>query len=544
MRACRREVESVVKIGMPISAFVDNPSMSNPVASGRVTAQLGTNVFAVTMSNVVSSSPVIEVGSRVVVQGEDGTSAGGLVAKVHGNGSFAVLRDDDVFMNSVTREQLSVVEGTSKFSISEPYAQVVKWVRDAGVARKADYVSAASILFRRGWRADKLYLLESEDVHCLHHLNKSVRMGILEAADAERDKARYERESKKEQMKEREWRYFVFKYSTVVGAMTATFGALSVFTWNWKNWRKAQRPAQVESAVATWLRRISLPQQRISREADEDRLTAVLNSLDTAHPRVVVVAGNVGTGKTMLTKAAAASNNLPTVFVELRGTDMKDPIRAVAKALGAWNFDVCGDLFTFVEDAAAEVIRRRRTVPLIVLKLHDDDTGHVYNDAVTIACDRRVAHVLIEVSSEVAKRELLRVPRTELFHLSEFTADEAIEYVGNRVDPIALAEFIEVIGTNSSDLDELIAATSHRNIDAFDFIKHKLQRTVNDVKSRPAQVRAALAEAAANGYEAGLSTPVNGVDEAVQSDLLYYQPAVNSWLFRNRALYEASRSVL
>jgi hypothetical protein len=529
---------------MPVSAFVDNPSMSNPVASGRVTARIADNVFAVTMTNVAVSSPVIEVGSRVVVQGDDGSSAGGLVAKVHGNGTFAVLRDDDAFLNSVTRSQLSVVEGTTKFANSEPHAQVVKWIRDAGVARKADAHSAASILFRRGWRANKLYLLESEDVHCLHHLNKSVRMGILEAADAERDRARYERESKKEQMKEKEWRYFIFKYSTVVGAVTATFGALSVFTWNWKNWRKAQRPAQVETACNVWTRKITLPAQKVCRLRDEKRLGDLIQSLDTAHPRVVILAGNVGTGKTMLTKTAAMAHGLPAVFVELRGADMKDPVRAIAKALGAWNFDVCGDLFTFIEDVATEVIRTTGTVPLVVLKLHDDDTGHVYNDAVTVACDRRVAHVLIEVSSEVAKRNLMRLPRTELFHINEFTPDEAREYVGHRVDPVALEEFVDVIGTNSSDLDEFIAAVTHRHVDAFDFIAMKLQRTIADVRGRSAEVQAALREAAESPYEVGLVTPTSGVDEAVHGELLYYQPAVDSWRFRTRALFEAARAVL
>jgi len=534
----------VVRVGMPVSAFVDNPSMSNPIASGRVTAKIADNVFAVTMTDVAASSPVIEVGSRVVVQNSDATSAGGLVAKVHGNGTFAVLRDDDVFLHSVTRERLSVVEGTTKFVNSEPHAQIVKWIRDAGVARKADAHSAASILFRRGWRADKLYLLESEDVHCLHHLNKSVRMGILEAADAERDKARYERESKKEAMKEMEWRYFIFKYSTVVGAMGATLGALSVFTWNLKNWRKAQRPAQVQTAVSTWLRPVTLPQQRISRHTDEQRLCTTFRSLDTSHPRIVILAGNVGTGKTMLTKTAAFANKMPTVFVELRGSDMKDPIRAIAKALGAWNFDVCGDLFTFVEDVADEIIRRRRVVPLIVLKLHDDDTGHVYNDAVTLACDRRVAHMVIEVSSEVAKRSLMRLPRTELFHISEFSAEEAREYVGKRVDPIALEEFMEVIGTNSSDLDEFIAATTHRNVDPFDFIASKLQRTIADVRSLPTEVQSALRDAASSAYEVGLQTPTTGVDEAVHGELLFYQPSVDSWLFRRRSLYEACRAAL
>lgn len=522
-------------IGMPAAAFVDNPSMENPIATGKITAKLSATTFAVTMENVSAVSPVIEVGSRVVVSAEN-SSAGGLVAKVHPNGTFSILRDDDAFLQNVSRTQLSVVEPSTAIA-STDYAGVVNWIRDAGVARKADAQSAATILFRRGWRQPKLYLLESADVHCLHHLNKSVRMGILESADAERDKARYERDLRKEQLKEEDWRYFVFKYSSVVGALTASFGAISVFTWNWKNWKKAQRPAQVASAAATWCE----PQRyQTVRKRDEARMGRILGDLDIRHPRLLIIASVENAGKALL-QATCTTLRIPLVTVELRGNERADPIRSLVKALGASNLDVCGDLFTFVEEVAGIVATRTGKVPVVLLKFNEGTPGHVYDDAVTLACERRVCHVLIDASHEEARRALLRLPRTEIFQVNDLSSDEAKSYVGKRVDPLILEEALESVGTNTGDLDELVAACRLGPWSCESFVANKLQHCLVQVKSQPPEVLEALKAVSAVPYEIGLSSAVAGLEDAIQKELLYYHADKDAWVFRSKAMHEAAQ---
>ncbi|PWU95531.1 tuzin [Trypanosoma cruzi] len=82
---------------------------------------------------------------------------------------------------------ITLSEGRSKFISNEKFQEVLEWVKSAGVDRRSDQESTSCILFHRGWRADKLYLLDGADVHCLSHLNKSVRMSVLEKSEWERD---------------------------------------------------------------------------------------------------------------------------------------------------------------------------------------------------------------------------------------------------------------------------------------------------------------------------------------------------------------------
>eukprot|EP00758_Cryptobia_borreli_P010210 Tbor_TRINITY_DN5551_c0_g1::TRINITY_DN5551_c0_g1_i1::g.12735::m.12735 len=128
---------------------------------------------------------------------------------------------------------------------------MLSWVRNAGVDRRSDHESAAIILYHRGWREEKMYLLESSDVSCLLHLNKAVRLSLIEKAEWEREHHRHKRELSKERLKEQEWRYVLTKYSGVFSSIIAILGVLSVFTWNFKNYQKQQRSYQLSSAVET-----------------------------------------------------------------------------------------------------------------------------------------------------------------------------------------------------------------------------------------------------------------------------------------------------
>jgi hypothetical protein len=568
---------SVVHVGMAVSAFVDNPALGDPLATGRVTSKIAANVYAVAFEPT-AASPVIEVGCRVVLErasseqessdAANTTLASGLIAKVHGNGMFAVLLDDDTFDNAVKRSQITTSEGRPKFMQSERYALVAKWVREAGVTRKTDCQSAASILFRRGWRRDTLYLLEPADVHCLSHLNKSVRMGVLEAADADRDHQRHVRESNKEALKDREWRYFLPKYSGIVGAMTAVMGAISVFTWNLKNWRKAQRPAQLLNAVDKAVKQFEWAKRNLAASAntrvvrgEEERMVALLMSLSAAHPRVVVLSGNPGCGKSTLCVAAAARCGMPVSVVEIRGKDADDPIRAIAKTFGVNNFDICGDLFDFVSDACNEVAAScGGNVPLIVMKMHGDQLGQAYDDAVTLACARHVAHVVIEVQSETMKAALVDLPHVENFHISEFTPPEAVAYMGHRVDPHDFDDFVRTIGTNSNDIDEFVSA-SFKGIDASDFIAEKLSRGIDHLRisaMNDAAMKRSLRCAAESPYDTGIDRKTVGwvagppgadshlvdlaaIERAVGKRVLVHRADTDAWVFRSKWLHESSR---
>ncbi|EAN84346.1 tuzin, partial [Trypanosoma cruzi] len=372
-----------------------------------------------------------------------GAIIGGLVAKVNGNGALAVLLDNDRFDPAVPREMITLSEGRSKFISNEKFQEVLEWVKSAGVDRRSDQESTSCILFHRGWRADKLYLLDGADVHCLSHLNKSVRMSVLEKSEWERDQHRQKREQIKERMKEKEMRYVLTKYSGVFSACVAVLGVVSVFGWNFKNYKKQQRSYQLAIAASA----LSQPHSKrpikdyVHREDEEQRLRQTLRQQDLFHPRILVFAGFYGCGKSILFRSAIRKEKMAAVFVDIRPNE--DPLRSIVKSLNVQNIDACGDLLNFIGEASDRARKAMHGVtPLFVLKIRDGSSLlRIYNEVVALACDRRLCHVIIEVPIESLTIAMTALPRLDFHLVPNFSVSEAFRYTHHLIDPLELTHF-------------------------------------------------------------------------------------------------------
>jgi hypothetical protein len=595
--------------GLSVAAFVGNSKSAAtdlPVAIGRITAQISSEVYAVSF-NELSLSPVVEVGCRVyIVQGqiaatnsddhrgggggdagatntsgnnaagvlpsiasappvaaapqkgssqafaeyEVPTTIAGLVAKVNGNGTYGVLLDDDKFEPTVPRDHILLSEGRSKLLTNEKYENVLAWVKSAGVDKRSDQESTACILFSRGWRAEKLYLLDQQDVHCLSHLNKSVRMTLLEKADWEREHQRQRRDMSKERLKEKDFRYVLTKYSSVFSACVAVFTAISVFTWNFKNWRKGLRSTQMEIAVEQMAQDIRKPKtdrNEVSRSSELERLRQMMRRLDVQHPRVVVVTGSNGAGKSHLCRVAAYKEKLAAVFVDIRGNE--DPLKAVVKSLGVQNVDVCGDLHDFISEACDMAKKKMNgATPLIVMKLREGNLQRVYNEAIALACDRRLCHVLIECPIECVTISVSSLPRLDFYTVPTFTAAEAFQYTQHLIDPLELLYFVDIVGTNSNDLDELIAAVVQRDLGGAEYTNRKLikaMRQLQGIWTKDARLRAAVTKLSEHEYDVGLREVHDlTLKHDALKDIVFYNSVTDSWMFQNKLYHSAARSWL
>lgn len=573
----------LVRPGLRISVFADGDAIGDPIATGRLTKEVADNIYMATFDCMATTAPVVEVGNRVVVKLRDREPIGALVAKVHGNGNYAVLLDNDAFESTVPREAIIHSEGRPKFLSSDRYKDLVEWVREAGVDRRADVESTACILFHRGWRKEKLYLLEAVDVHCLSHLNKSVRMGLLEKAEWELEQFRHIREVNRELMRETQWRYFLTKYSGVFSAIIAVCGVISIFTWNFKNYQKQTRDFQLSTAVHKLSRKVTRKMQSrsasahlIERPEQVERLLRLVKGMDTDHPRVVLLTGQRGCGKSQLCRAAVAAANRCALFVDVREVD--DPIRSVVKSLGVGNIDVCGDMLDFISDACLKARERLGFAPIIIFKLSEESNvvkRGVYAAALAIACDRRVAHVIIEAEPSSLSCGVTHLPRIDTYYIPEFTRPEAIEYVGRRVDPMALENFMETVGTNPNDLDEFVAAIHQRGMDGAAFASNKLVAAMQTIKTKcldsngppkltnaPTSRKAptptvggswkssvrftALRDLAAEDYEVGakaLSECIDAERDELLQHILTFNYETERWVFASRLWYTAVKSL-
>jgi hypothetical protein len=579
-----------------------------PIAVGKIKSQISSNIYAVTFSEI-SLSPVIEVGSRVFIQlnttppntpgggASEKTKAGptafgphlpgeepvtstiicGLVAKVNGNGTFGILLDDERFEPAVVRSRIVISEGRSKIHSNALYEAIVEWVRSAGVEKRSDQESTSCILFHRGWRADKLYLLENQDVHCLSHLNKSVRMSLLEKADWEREHHRQRRDISKERLKEKDWRYVLTKYSGVFSATVACFAACSVFMWNFKNYKKSLRGYQLDLAVETLKEcvagKVPIDHSVVRRDIEEARFRGMMRRMDLQHPRVVVYTGQNGCGKSLLCRQAATLEGFTTLFVEVRGTE--DPMRAIVKALGVQNVEVCGDLMDFMQEVVLQ-FKRSQTVslgmssplhvtPLIVLKLRDGNLQRIYNEAVALACDRRLCHLFLEVPIEKVTIANTSLPRLDYYFVPNFTAAEAVRYTQHLIDPLHLEYFINVVGTNSNDLDELIAATQTVRNSATGTPPHsppreaecrgtevavqytnkkliKAMRQLEHACGKDLKLMQAVMTLARHNFGVGQRAVFESTlkSEALK-DIVYYNAVEDGWMFSSKVFFTAAR---
>ena len=567
--------------GLNVAVYLvntDSAVADEPVAMGTVTNKIAIDVYSVTLSQV-AISPVIEIGSRVFIKKEAAPAAagnapdaaspatsptaassapaaapvtvGGLVAKVNGNGTFAVLLDDDKFVPSVPRSSIVLSEGRSRLINNETYRNLLRWVCDAGVDKRSDQESTACILFHRGWRQDKLYLLEGHDVHCLSHLNKSVRMTLLEKAEWEREVHRQKRDWSKERLKEKDFRYVLTKYSGVVSVFIAACGASSVFIWNWKNWSKQQRFFQVNCAVTTLLtsskKEVKLVDRNVVRREAETVISQVIRRLDNAHPRVVVLTGPGGSGKSIACRVAAVSEQIPAVFVDIRGNE--DPLRAIVKSLGVQNVDVCGDLLDFIAEVCGTVASPDKEgkpgrTPLLVFKLRDAPLDKVYNEAITLACDRRLCHVMIEVPLRSLTVASSNLPRLDFVKIPDFTVPEAILYTQHLIDPVELTYCVETIGTNPNDLDEILAAVTQRAMQScIDYANAKVLKAMRQLRMTVDQkTRVALHHLAQGDFDLGdNAVPHNqGLKAEALRDVVYYDTLSDRWKFSSKVFHTAA----
>ena len=470
------------------------------------------------------------------------------------------------------RSYIVISEGRSRFIHNDSYARVLHWIRNAGVDRRSDQESTATILYHRGWREDKLYLLESDDVHCLSHLNKSVRMCLLERAEWERDHHRQRRELSKERLKEREWRYVVTKYSGVVSAFVAVLGVCSIFTWNFKNWHKQQRSYQLKQATETLRRRCTRPANYRVARGVEQQLRRAFRNLDLSHPRLMVCIGPLGAGKSSVIRAAAASEELSVVAVDVRGTD--DPLRSLVKALGVVNIEACGDLMDFVAEACRVELEASGHAPLIVFKLRDERTGglsKVYYEGVALACDRACCHVIVEVNEESMKVSDASLPRCNFFHIPPFDLSEVHCYTDRNIDPFDLSVFADICGTNSTDLDDLVATVVvAKKEEAHTYTRRKMEKAMRHLQllwAKDPIVKGVLTSIGQRPYEDGLrmrraeiapayAAMLNEIKYATTSssssatgsgtvisevkDLIYYNPLKDGWMFKSKVYHSAA----
>lgn len=536
-------------------AYFENPLIGLGVhhfAMGRFTKKVSHDEFLVEMSEV-QLSPIAEVNSRVFLkvgktENFSGRIISGIVGKINSNGTLGVLLDNNAFEAQVSQDDVYLVEGRSKFTLGKDYADMLEWVRDAGVRRHADRERICSLLYQRGWRVNQLYMLEAGDVHCIAYVKKSVRMSVLEKAEWQRMHHNEMRTLLREKVKERELRYFIQKYSGFVSANWAGLGVLSVFLWQFKNYRKSQRAFQLKHAIRTLVdskeaQGSTEHSQFVERPEEEKWVRQIIQCMDITRPRIAVLTGLRGCGKSTLFRSAIKKEGKPVLFVEVR--DTQDTLGCILRSLKVPNVEACADPLDFITDTFRAVGKKLGVPPTLVLILREgSELSRVYNESVVLACDRNLCHLVFEVALEELTHSNTTLPRTDFYRVPNFNKVQAMQYAQHNVDPVSMTHFIQTVGTNTDDTDDLLSTMHHRRVSVADYTNQKLSKAIRYIQSvtgtQPDLFRA-LRVLAKEKYHDGMNATQESMilgSEALR-DIVLYDPLMDRWLFTKQVLHTA-----
>ena len=573
-----------------VSAFVDGNQV---LGFGRVVGSLSDidikdneskkrQLFCVEFDSVnVGPHVPLEIATSVWVQSDDRASTG-IIARVRNDGTYSVLMDNGTFEAVVARDRIVASEGKSSLIDTDRCKNLAEWIVEAGVERRSDAELAALVLCKSGWRREKMYLLREEDVSALRHLKRSTRASILELAEWEMERKRIHRDEEREREKEKvSWNYVIVKYAGVVSATFASFGVCSIFFWNYLNWRRSRRDYQMNIAIQNLtshqkddLRSAAKPPKDGISSANEKgtsifsllpdidvirRIIVPLRKTDAGEIRSdtthgVVIIGSRGCGKSTVVRQAL-KNVRGVVYVAVRtGWSHEDLTKAVVRAFGVENLDVCGDLTTFTHETLRAVAEKNGTTPIIVYSLRIGDNFIENQQLVNVVLNqqRHISHDL-KMASTISEIDHTRVHvYPGLYHdmglhwTKDFSEANAKLFLQGRTSEANINYFIENLGTNVGVLDQALSDIVWTQEDAERYVDRKFveaEMFLDVLERKYPSVKSMIDHMAYETYERGV--PLNAYPDLIDGEevpnVIFHINWVNrSVLFNSKILHKAA----
>ncbi|CAJ1992525.1 tuzin-like protein [Leishmania donovani] len=560
-----------VRATHPANVFEDRP-----VALGRLLSRLSETTYKAELLGIgkrgcggderrgdAAQLPTVDAGTRVTVrmEGEPASAAAvgqpavhmkGTIAKVNGNATCIILMENGEVELSVAPERIVELQSRKKLLHSARLVALVSWLRSC-VHDPRDVEAIALVLFSRGWRAERMYLLESVDLLPFVFVSRVELDSISEKAQWERDHHKAMRMLRRERVKDKNFRYALAKYKGTMSCIAGVLVVGYVFTANLRAYRRQQRGHQLRTAIETLSKAARPSKEEGVLAADEEALVrSVLTQMAPSHPRIVAVAGGSGGGGCVPCRRAVRVDGVPLVHVDVGGTE--DTLRCVVKALGVSNVEVCGDLLGFVEEAMrGATVQGSDGVPFLVMRLREgSDLGRVYGEVVSLVSDCQACHVILEVPVHSLTPLNVSLRRLDFYCIPPFSRRQAFAYTEHALDALDLVYFVEVVGTRGSDVDELCAALRQRGVDPVAYTSLMLVRAMRRLQAAlgppGSPARAAIRQLASMPFADGVRDDATGAMSVLGQpgvrEMVLYDPVQDEWRFAQQVYHTAARCIL
>jgi hypothetical protein len=150
---------------------------------------------------------------------------------------------------------------------------------------------------------------------------------------------------------------------------------------------------------------------------------------------------------------------------------------------------------------------------------------------------------MIEMPTRSVTMASSNLPRLHFVKIPDFTVPEAIRYTQHLLDPVELAYFVDCIGTNPNDLDEILAAVISENASCVEYANEKVTKALRQLKMTvDAPSRVALWHLAKSDFEKGSSSVLHKQHMRAESlkDVVYYDTLEDKWKFTTKVFLTAA----
>ncbi|CAJ07901.1 tuzin-like protein [Leishmania major strain Friedlin] len=557
-----------------------------PVALGRLVSRLSEAAYKAEMLRTgkrdrdgedrrgdAAQLLVVDAGTRVTVRTEGDPASGaavapsamhmkGTIAKVNGNATYIILMEKGEVELSVASERIVALQPRKKLLQSARLVALVNWLRSC-VHDPRDVEAIALVLFSRGWRAERMYLLEGVDLLPFVFVSRVELDSVSEKARWERDHDKAMQMLRRERVKDTNFRYALAKYKGTMSCIAGVLVVAYVFTANLRAYRRQQRGHQLRTAIET-LSKAARPRKEegmlaaaaeafeVRREDEEALVRSVLTQMAPSHSRIVALAGGSGGGRCVPCRRAVRVEGVALVHVDVGGTE--DTLRSVVRALGVSNVEVCGDLLGFVEEAMrGATVKASDGVPFLVMRLREgNDLGRVYGEVVSLVSDCQACHIVLAVPMKALTPLNVSSRRLDFYCIPPFSRRQAFAYAEHTLDALDLVCFVEVVGTRSSDVDELCAALRQRGVDPVTYTSLMLARAMRRLQAAlgppGSPARAAIRQLASMPFADGVRDDATGAMSVLGQpdvqEMVLYDPVQHEWRLAQQVYHTAARCIL
>lgn len=144
------------------------------------------------------------------------------------------------------------------------------------------------------------------------------------------------------------------------------------------------------------------------------------------------------------------------------------------------------------------------------------------------------------------------LPRLDFYYIPPFTRKQAMAYTQHLLDPLDLVYFVETVGTNSNDLDDLFAAVRQRGVDPVAYTSLKLMKAMRRLQAAlgppGSPARSALRQLASMRFADGLpdDTAENLAvfSQPALQEFILYDPVQDQWRFTRQVFHTAARCII